>query len=156
MAERRAPTKIEISGYEYTIDYLPPEQAMDLFIDLFQSLAPALGTLLGKSSAAIGEIAVAFKDQNFQGVIEGVLSSGALEPALKNLVDTLSKEKIKAATAMFKGITRVREVGADKSLELKDHFTSHFTARFDAQLQWFLACVKVQYADFFGTSDAGK
>jgi hypothetical protein len=139
----RSKTK-KIGEFTYKVQCLDPESAFDLFVDLFQTLVPAIAD----AAKGLDNVSDLAKGGQLAAVFDNVVKSGGLADGLKTLASALDKTKMKAAMRAFAEVTEVEGVGM-----LSEVYRTHFTGRFDDQLSWFFFCVyEVQYKDFFGTS----
>ncbi len=130
----RTPQSKNINGTEYTVQLLPPTQALDLLVDLAQMLGPALdpilsnlGTLQGLLDKDLADVDTAFFGQ-----------------AARALCSSTDKVKLRAVVKLLGDVTLVN--GAQLSRVHEAHFLERGLGE---MFLWLPFALEVQYGDFF-------
>jgi hypothetical protein len=154
-----------IDGETFRVRMLDPLVALDLEVDILQTLGPAIGTLVaallqaedtkgafnqlmdgikggdGKALEQLGEE----MPVDAQAAVGDLIGEG-LERAIVGLVDRLSKDKLREVVTIMTGVTEVKQ--GDKWPELSSIFVVFFRGKMKLLHKWLAFAIRAQYRDF--------
>lgn len=131
---RTAQTKT-IGEIEYTVNQLPPSQALDMLMDLVKMLGPGLAPIFSNAGSMAGILDKEVAD----------LRTEFFGEAVKALCVGLDKEVTKRVIKTLAGVTTVAPGGLLGNI-FEKHFMDHGLG---AMFQWLPFALQTQYDDFF-------
>jgi hypothetical protein len=138
---KEAQTKT-IKGADYTVNQLPPKQALDLLMDLIKMVGPALSPVLANLSSMKGGL-----DQE----VGEMLKSSFINEAVTTLFNNMDKGTVMKVIDQLAAVTTLTFPGGNQAgVNLKTAFDAHFMGNLGALMQWLPFALQVQYADPLG------
>lgn len=139
---------VEVGENTYQITQLGARQGRRMYHSLVQTVAPSLRSKLEDPKEIVKFAkAVSSIQSDGDGKVP-VAEFASLVAVVLQAVESLPYDLFESLTTEFAKKCKVKQEGLFIDLGAGDLFDQHFAGKYSAMTQWFLACLKVNFADF--------
>lgn len=127
-----------IDGCKYEMNYLPPMESHELFMDVVKMVGPTLGPLFDLLFAGKA------KSSDLKTMLDQEIGPDFFSRATTSLFDALNKD---VSRRVIEGL---RKVSRADGTSLDSQFDVHFHGRLDSMYKWVFWGMRVQWGKCFG------